>query len=71
MMKKYIKPYVVSVATISEGCLLAGTGQAGNGGFSNGGSGSGSGTGSGTGHAKVSNFDETELEFDQKEHTEN
>ncbi|WP_455084534.1 hypothetical protein [Prevotella pallens] len=71
MMKKYIKPNVVSVATISEGCLLADTGEAGNGGFSNGGSGSGSGTGSGTGHAKVSNFDETELEFDQKEHTEN
>ena len=62
-MKKYIKPNVVSVATISEGCLLAGTGQAGNGGFSSG--------GSGTGHAKVSNFDETELESDQKEHTEN
>lgn len=69
MMKKYIKPNVVSVATISEGCLLAGTGGASSGGFSNGGSGSGSGTG--TGHAKVSNFDETELEFDQKEHTEN
>ncbi|MBF1450987.1 MAG: hypothetical protein HXN70_03915 [Prevotella pallens] len=69
MMKKYIKPNVVSVATISEGCLLAGTGGASSGGFSNGGSGSGSG--SGTGHAKVSNFDETELEFDQKEHTEN
>ena len=68
-MKKYIKPNVVSVATISEGCLLAGTGGASSGGFSNGGSGSGSG--SGTGHAKVSNFDETELEFDQKEHTEN
>lgn len=66
-MKKYIKPNVVSVATISEGCLLAGTGGASSGGFSNG----GSGTGSGTGHAKVSNFDETELEFDQKEHTEN
>ena len=66
-MKKYIKPNVVSVATISEGCLLAGTGGASSGGFSNGGSGSGSGTG----HAKVSNFDETELEFDQKEHTEN
>ena len=63
MMKKYIKPNVVSVATISEGCLLAGTGGASSGGFSNG--------GSGTGHAKVSNFDETELEFDQKEHTEN
>ncbi|WP_314284002.1 hypothetical protein [Prevotella pallens] len=71
MMKKYIKPNVVSVATISEGCLLAGTGEATGGGFSNGGSGSGTGTGSGTGHAKVSNFDETELEFDQKEHTEN
>lgn len=71
MMKKYIKPNVVSVATISEGCLLAGTGGASSGGFSNGGSGSGSGSGSGTGHAKVSNFDETELEFDQKEHTEN
>lgn len=71
MMKKYIKPNVVSVATISEGCLLAGTGGASSGGFSNGGSGSGTGTGSGTGHAKVSNFDETELEFDQKEHTEN
>lgn len=69
MMKKYIKPNVVSVATISEGCLLAGTGGASSGGFSNGGS--GTGTGSGTGHAKVSNFDETELEFDQKEHTEN
>lgn len=69
MMKKYIKPNVVSVATISEGCLLAGTGGASSGGFSNGGSGTGSG--SGTGHAKVSNFDETELEFDQKEHTEN
>ena len=68
-MKKYIKPNVVSVATISEGCLLAGTGGASSGGFSNGGRGSGSG--SGTGHAKVSNFDETELEFDQKEHTEN
>lgn len=51
MMKKYIKPNVVSVATISEGCLLAGTGQFGS--------------------AKVSNFDETELESDQKEHTEN
>lgn len=63
MMKKYIKPNVVSVATISEGCLLAGTGGAGAGGFSNG--------GSGTGHAKVSNFDETDLEYDQKEHTEN
>jgi hypothetical protein len=63
MMKKYIKPNVVSVATISEGCLLAYTGEAGNGGFSSG--------GSGTGHAKVSNFDETELESDQKEHTEN
>ena len=48
MMKKYIKPNVVSVATISEGCLLADTGEAGNGGFSSG--------GSGTGHAKVSNF---------------
>lgn len=71
MMKKYIKPNVVSVATISEGCLLAGTGGASSGGFSNGGSGTGSGSGSGTGHAKVSNFDETELEFDQKEHTEN
>lgn len=69
MMKKYIKPNVVSVATISEGCLLAGTGGASSGGFSNGGS--GSGTGSGTGHAKVSNFDEIELESDQKEHTEN
>ena len=68
-MKKYIKPNVVSVATISEGCLLAGTGGASSGGFSNGGS--GSGTGSGTGHAKVSNFDEIELESDQKEHTEN
>lgn len=56
MMKKYIKPNVVSVATITEGCLLAGTGNGGNGQF---------------GHAKASNFDETELEFDQKEHTEN
>jgi hypothetical protein len=63
MMKKYIKPNVVSVATISEGCLLADTGEAGNGGFSSG--------GSGTGHAKVSNFDEIDLESDQKEHTEN
>lgn len=63
MMKKYIKPNVVSVATISEGCLLAGTGQAGNGGFGNGNSQSG--------HAKVSNFDEIDLESDQKEHTEN
>lgn len=71
MMKKYIKPNVVSVATISEGYLSSHTGEAGNGGFSNGGSGTGTGTGSGTGHAKVSNFDETELEFDQKEHTEN
>lgn len=62
MMKKYIKPNVVSVATISEGCLLADTGEAGNGGFSSGGS---------TGHAKVSNFDEIDLESDQKEHTEN
>ena len=62
-MKKYIKPNVVSVATISEGCLLAGTGQAGNGGFGNGNSQSG--------HAKVSNFDEIDLESDQKEHTEN
>ena len=62
-MKKYIKPYVMSVATISEGCLLAGTGQAGNGGFGHGNSQSGS--------AKASNFDETELESDQKEHTEN
>ena len=55
-MKKYIKPNVVSVATISEGCLLAGTGGAGTGQF-----------------GKVSNFDETEteLESDQKEHTEN
>ena len=56
MMKKYIKPNVVSVATISEGCLLAGTGGPNNGQF---------------GSAKVSNFDETELESDQKEHTEN
>jgi hypothetical protein len=56
MMKKYIKPNVVSVATISEGCLLAYTGEAGNGGFSSG--------GSGTGHAKVSNFDEIDLESD-------
>lgn len=63
MMKKYIKPNVVSVATISEGCLLAGTGGASSGGFSSG--------GSGTGHAKVSNFDEIDLESDQKEHTEN
>lgn len=63
MMKKYIKPNVVSVATISEGCLLAGTGQAGNGGFGHGNSQSG--------HAKVSNFDEIDLESDQKEHTEN
>ena len=62
-MKKYIKPNVVSVATISEGCLLAGTGGASSGGFSSG--------GSGTGHAKVSNFDEIDLESDQKEHTEN
>lgn len=56
MMKKYIKPNVVSVATISEGCLLADTGKGNNGQF---------------GHAKVSNFDEIELESDQKEHTEN
>lgn len=56
MMKKYIKPNVVSVATISEGCLLAGTGEPGNGQFH---------------RAKVSNFDETGLESDQKEHTEN
>lgn len=33
MMKKYIKPNVVSVATISEGCLLAGTGGPNNGQF--------------------------------------
>ena len=32
MMKKYIKPNVVSVATISEGCLLAGTNGGDNGG---------------------------------------
>ena len=31
MMKKYIKPNVVSVATISEGCLLAGTNGGDNG----------------------------------------
>ena len=55
MMKKYIKPNVVSVATISEGCLLSNTGTTGPGQF---------------GSAKVSNFDETELESDQKEHTE-
>lgn len=63
MMKKYIKPNVVSVATISEGCLLADTGTTGPGQFGSGGSSSSS--------AKVSNFDETELESDQKEHTEN
>lgn len=56
MMKKYIKPNVVSVATIPEGCLLAGTGEPTNGQFRS---------------PKVSNFDETELESDQKEHTEN
>ena len=57
MMKKYIKPYVVSVATISEGCLLAGTGGAGTGQF---------------GHAKSKAIlTKTELESDQKEHTEN
>jgi hypothetical protein len=56
MMKKYIKSNVMSVATISEGCLLSGTGGPNNGQF---------------GSAKVSNFDETELESDQKEHTEN
>lgn len=56
MMKKYIKSNVVSVATISEGCLLAGTGGPGNGQFH---------------RAKVSNFDETGLESDQKELTEN
>ena len=63
MMKKYIKPNVVSVATISEGCLLADTGRGRNGQLT--------GTGTGTGSAKVSNFDEIELESDQKEHTEN
>ena len=63
MMKKYIKPNVVSVATISEGCLLAYTGTTGPGQFGHGNSQSGS--------AKVSNFDEIELESDQKEHTEN
>ena len=68
MMKKYIKPNVVSVATISEGCLLAGTGGAGTGQAGNGGFGQGN---SQSGHAKVSNFDEIELESDQKEHTEN
>lgn len=56
MMKKYIKPNVVSVATIPEGCLLAGTGEGNNDQFHS---------------AKVSNFDEIELESDQKEHTEN
>lgn len=56
MMKKYIKPNVVSVATIPEGCLLAGTGEPTNGQFRS---------------PKVSNIDEIELESDQKEHTEN
>lgn len=56
MMKKYIKPNVVSVATISEGYLLADTGRGSNGQWTS---------------AKVSNFDETESESDQKEHTEN
>ncbi len=63
MMKKYIKPNVVSVATISEGCLLAYTGGGHNGQLTS--------TGTGTGSAKVSNFDEIDLESDQKEHTEN
>ena len=62
-MKKYIKPNVVSVATISEGCLLSNTGTTGPGQFGHGNSQSGS--------AKVSNFDEIDLESDQKEHTEN
>ena len=56
MMKKYIKPNVVSVATIPEGYLSSHTGTTGPGQF---------------GSAKVSNLDETELESDQKEHTEN
>lgn len=63
MMKKYIKPNVVSVATIPEGYLSSHTGTTGPGQFGSGGSSSSS--------AKVSNFDETELESDQKEHTEN
>lgn len=43
-MKNYLKPYTMCTRVESEGYLLAGTGQANAGQFSQGGSGRGSGT---------------------------
>ena len=43
-MKNYLKPYTMCTRVESEGYLLAGTGQADAGQFSQGGSGSGPGT---------------------------
>ena len=43
-MKNYLKPYTMCTRVESEGYLLAGTGQADAGQFSQGGSGRGSGT---------------------------
>lgn len=54
-MKNYLKPYTECTTVESEGYLLAGTGSAGSGGFTSGGSNQGSGNKEGDGCGDGSN----------------